>query len=153
MSVIIEAAPGIDAMVRALGLDHPDRWDAFSAGDPVNRTPRGFVRRFRWPEPDGDLFYFKLYRLARPWKKLRSAFRRDPAEREYDNLAWLRARGLPAVQPVARGCRRTARVVRSCFLVTRGEPGLESLQALLPIAVAPRRGIAPLARLVRGMHD
>jgi hypothetical protein len=153
VSVTIEAAPGIDAMIRDLGLDHPDRWRSFGAGDLVNRTSRGFVRRFCWPAGDGGVFYFKLYTLGRPWKKLVSVFRRDPARREYDNLAWLRAHGFPAVEPVAWGARRTARVVRSCFVVTRGEPDTETLDVLARASADRRRWIVPLARLLRGLHD
>lgn len=153
VSVTFEAASGFDVMIRDLGLDQPDGWDAFGAGEVVNRTPRGLVRRFCWPAGDGGLFYIKLYTLGRLWKRLRSIFRRDPARREFDNLAWLRARGFPAVEPVAWGCRRTARVVRSCFVVTRGEPAAETLEDLAPVSADRRRWIVPLARLVRGLHD
>jgi hypothetical protein len=111
------------------------------------------VRRVRWPDPGGDLFYFKLYRPARASKKIQSAFRKDPARREHANLSFLRARGLPAVVPVAWGCRRRFGIVAACFLVTRDEPGFENLRMLLPVAAEPRRWVVPLARLVRRMHD
>jgi hypothetical protein len=153
VSVTIEAATGLEAMIRDLGLDHPDGWGSFGAGDLVNRTSRGFVRRFRWKTGDGGVFYFKLYTLGRPSKKLWSIFRRDPARREFDNLAWLRAHGFPAVEPVAWGARRTARVVRSCFVVTRSEPDVETLEVVASVSADRRRWIVPLARLVRSLHD
>jgi hypothetical protein len=160
MGTTIDAAPGADAMIRELGLDHPGMWEAFAAGEKVNATNRGFVRRFSWPRTDGPAYYFKLYRLRRPWKVIRSAFRRDPARRERDNLAWLRAHGFSAVEPVASGCRRVARIVRECFIVTRAEPGLETLRALVAEArasatprAALREATKSLGGLVRDLHD
>ena len=160
MGTTIDAAPGADAMILALGLDHPGAWATFAAGENVNATSRGFVRRFSWPRADGTAYYFKLYRLRRPWKVIRSAFRKDPARRERDNLAWLRAHGFSAVEPVASGCRRVARIVRECFIVTRAEPGLETLRVLVAEARAsatPRTALREAAKalggLVRNLHD
>ena len=160
MGTTIDAAPGADAMIRALGLDHPGAWGTFAAGEKVNATGRGFVRRFRWPTADGPHYYFKLYRLSRPWKVIRSAFRKDPARRERDNLAWLRAHGFPAVEPVAWGCRRVARIVRECFIVTRAETGLETLRALVAearVSATPRTALREAAKalggVVRNLHD
>ena len=153
MGVTIEATCGADAMVRALGLDHPDRWGSFAAGGVVKESARGFVRKFRWPEPDGQVFYFKLYSPGRRWKQFRSAFRKDPATREIENLQWLRQHGFPAVLPIAWGCKRTAGVVRSSFLVTRGEAGIGWLDAAAWELRRRRDLIAELGRLVRRMHD
>jgi Lipopolysaccharide kinase (Kdo/WaaP) family len=163
MSTRIEAAHGADTMIRALGLDRSESWETFAAGERVNESSRGFVRRFHWPEGSPDVYYFKLYRQRtpwKPWKALWSAFERDPARREQDNLEWLRTRGFAAVAPVAWGCRRAVRIVRECFLVTRGETSLERLDSVLAAAAKNRRDPARLrealravARLVRRVHD
>jgi tRNA A-37 threonylcarbamoyl transferase component Bud32 len=151
MSVRIEAEQPYDAMLRALGLDHPDGWKSFAAGQLVNSSSRGFVRKFTWPA-DGNVYFFKLYRPGRTSKRIKSAFKRNPARREAANLEWLRERGFPAVKPVAWGCRRITAFVDGCFLVTRGEPGFESLSSA--IAAAPARvWVAPLGRLVRRLHE
>jgi hypothetical protein len=153
LGVNIEAVGDADEMLRALRLDHPDGWESFEQGELINRTGRGFVRRFRWPARDGDLFYFKLYRLSRRSKRLLSIFRKDWACREAANLAWLRANAIPAVEPVAWGVSRSFRVVRCAFIVTRAETSLEGISKFVPVDRERRPWIGSLGRFVRRMHD
>jgi len=65
---------------------------------------------------------------------------------EYRALNAMRALGIPAVRPVAYGCRRMAHYLAACFLVTEEVPGARNLTAF---AVDAAEGRASLSRAQR----
>jgi tRNA A-37 threonylcarbamoyl transferase component Bud32 len=149
-------------MVRGLGLDDPRRARHFERGELVLDSGVSRVLRFRWPDEDGDLFYFKVYRYYRPRRMFTFTYRKSRTRTEFESLSHLRQAGIPAVEPVAYGSHRVARVIRSCFLITRGVEDSIDLARYLPAFFSrPRtpewqriknQAIRDLAGMVRRMH-
>lgn len=163
MGVKLVVASGYEDLVRRLGLLDPRKAGGFARGELVTDSGSSRVFRFREPDPEGPLFYFKVYRYYRLRPLVTFTYRKSRARTEYESLAHLRSHGLPAVEPVAFGSHRVARVIRSCFLITRGAEGAVDLDAFLPAFFArPRdaawrasrdRALSTLAGLVRRMHE
>lgn len=142
----------VDAEVRsALGellrADDPDLWP------PMREVKSSRVRRILRGDlhgPDGQSVgvHVKLFRAVRLSDRARDAIVGSRAVAEFHNLLEARARGLPAVRPLAAGSFRGSYGSRS-FLVTET---IENVEALPPGPLP-----APVARnvgdLLRRAHD
>lgn len=106
--------------------------------------------------------YVKRYRYRR-WGvrlagMLRGTFFGTPRARfEYEFLSEMRRRGVPAIRPMAHGCRRKLGFVTACFLISESVIGAESLDTFMADHrenVSIRRRITILlAQVIRRMHD
>lgn len=156
MSVHLEVAPGYEELVRGLGLDDPRCAPAFDRGEVISTSHDTRVLRFRAQEA-GPLFYFKVYRYHELRRLFTFTYRRSRTRTEYEALQYLRANGLPGIEPVAYGSHRVLRVIRSCFLITRAVDGSRDLDHALPDwergGPERARALNPCADLVRRMHD
>jgi len=108
----------------------------------------------------GTRAYFKQSQLAGK-TRLRYALKRGllrstlPRLAEYENLAWLRAHGFHAPEPLAAGVSWRGGLPRFQFLFTRAVGGAETLAEILAAGVGrpDRPGILDLlAREVARMH-
>ena len=102
--------------------------------------------------PDGTPgFYLKRYFFPTWTKRLRSALRgtffgMHRGQAEYRTLNTMRALGIPAVRPVAYGCRRIAHFLSACFLITEEVPDAPNLTAFALDVVAGRTSLPAGAR-------
>ncbi|MCH8148020.1 MAG: SCP2 sterol-binding domain-containing protein [Planctomycetes bacterium] len=109
--------------------------------------------------------YIKRYRYRGLTARLKGMFRgtlfgKSRARFEYDVLAEMRRRGIPAVRPIAYGERRSGGFLKACFLITEGLTRAPSLDVLSARPVSDplqgpherRRLIEVLARDLRNMH-
>ncbi|MCH9001936.1 MAG: hypothetical protein IIC02_05120 [Planctomycetes bacterium] len=79
--------------------------------------------------------YIKRYRYRGVMARLKGMFRgtllgKSRARFEYDVLAEMRRRGVPAVRPIAYGEKRSRGFLKACFLITEGVTGATSLDVL-----------------------
>ncbi|MCC6671040.1 MAG: hypothetical protein IT458_08265 [Planctomycetes bacterium] len=131
----------------ALAHGDPSTWPGFTTvkHSTVRTTLRGALH-----DPAGHplAVHVKLYRAVRLSDRARDALGGARAAREFANLRAARARGLPAVRPLAHGVARGSFGSRS-FLVTATVP--ESL----PLARGPLRQAqaACAGSLLRTLHD
>lgn len=105
-------------------------------------------------------FVLKEYRYP-PLARLYTWLLPSKAEREFAGLAQCRDWGVPSVEPVACGARRTASgMVQSCFVLTRHEDGTVPLRSWLKAghtAAAPGREqlaalLTEVGRHLRTLH-
>lgn len=109
--------------------------------------------------------YIKRYRYRGVMARLKGMFRgtllgKSRARFEYDVLAEMRRRGIPAVRPIAYGEKRSRGFLKACFLITDGLTTAVSLDVLsarpacdlLDDPHERRRLIELLARDLRNMH-
>lgn len=163
MATRVRTAPGYDDLVSRLGLDDPRRAPAFDRGEVVSASATSTVRRFL-DDATGRRFYLKVYRypLRRPRRLFTFTYRRSRTRTEWESLLHLRAHDVPVVEPVAYGSHRVARVMRSCFLLTResegavdGDTWLEEFHGRVRDDAwreRRRQVLADSADLVRRMH-
>lgn len=152
--------------LRAVGLARMSEILAYTGGRVVawsRTTDTTFVPS----GTDGSGFFLKRY-LFPTWRsRWRGALRgtfvgRHRAEVEARLIREMRELGLPAVRPVAVGCRRVGHFVTASVLITEAVPGAMNLtQAVLELAagricfspLARRRTIAALANYVADLHS
>jgi len=155
VGIRVRIANGNEALVRRLGLDDPRQAPSFKRGVVVSESATSEVRRFV-DEEEGGGYFLKVYRYPwhRPRRLITFTYRRSRTRTEWESLLYLRAHGLPAVQPVAYGSHRVARVVRSCYLLTKeteeavdGDTWLSA-----PRARPPSQYLDGFADLIRAMH-
>ena len=109
--------------------------------------------------------YIKRYRYRGAMARLKGMFRgtllgKSRARFEYDVLAAMRRRGVPAVRPIAYGEQRSRGFLKACFLITEGLTSATSLDVLSARAMPGslhdpherRRFVEMLARDLRNMH-
>lgn len=152
------AAAGLDSVETALG-----RTDGEVAA--WSRTTD--TVRIGGQEGGAVGFYLKRYHYHRLSTRLRSAFRGTlfgphRAQAEARLLQQLCRIGLPAVRPVAYGCRRRGGLVCASFLITEEVPGARNLTCLARDLQTSRAAISPdqrramivaLARQMAHMHE
>ncbi len=117
--------------------------------------------------PDGAPgFFVKRYYYPRWKNRFRGAFRgtlfgAHRALAEYNTLRAMQNAGIPTVRPVAVGCRRVARLITGCFLITEEVPESTNLttyaQRCTEAGTAPSldergRALRTLARQVALLH-
>lgn len=114
----------------------------------------------------GPGFFLKRYAYPSWHKRWRGALRgtllgAHRGKAEYDLLSEMRALGIPAVRPVAYGCRREAGFAAACFLVTEAVPGACNLTTFASdvrdgrrhlSAVQRRQMLEHLARAIARLH-
>lgn len=100
-------------------------------------------------QPANASFVLKEYHYP-PLARLYTWLLPSKAEREFQGLAQCRAWGVPTVEPVACGARRSpAGMVESCFVLTRFEDGVIPLRSWLKAGhVHSETGRAQLAGLL-----
>jgi hypothetical protein len=158
----LRISPGYEELVRSLGLEDPALAPTVERGEVVTDSGSSRVQRFR-EHPEGPSYYFKVYRYYRLRPMITFFPRRSRARSEYEALVYLRAHGLPGAEPVAWGsCRLLFRLIRSCFVITRGIEGSQDLDVFLESFhreerdagwwALRRRGLGDLADLVSRMH-
>jgi tRNA A-37 threonylcarbamoyl transferase component Bud32 len=139
-----------------------------TAGEIVARSGSSEVRRLCLADGARPVtLYLKKYWVNRPAQLWSGMFRgtffgRSKARREFENLAWLQARGLDAPGPVAFGEARRAHWLERSFLISEGIPAPLPLdrfiREVLPAwpAGAARRGrdelVRRLADYTRRLH-
>lgn len=89
-------------------------------------------------------FYVKRYYYPGWRKRLRGTLRGTflgphRGQAEFRLLNEMRFLGLPAVRPVAHGCRRTGHFVTACFLITEEVPGACNLTTFARDTLSGRR--------------
>lgn len=109
--------------------------------------------------------YVKRYRYRGLAARLKGLFRgtlfgKSRARFEFEFLAEMRRRGIPAVRPIAFGEKRSAGLLKACFLITEGQTDAPSLDSLAPGPMGSilhdrldrARLIEALARVLGNMH-
>lgn len=112
------------------------------------------------------VIFLKRFAYPRASQRLKQAFRgtlfgSSRPRFEFRFLTEMRRRGLPAVRPIAFGEHRRRGFLHAAFLITEGEPDVQSLDALATrdhrngrVSVEEKRSLtANLARSIRSMHD
>lgn len=131
-------------LAELLGLGDPASWKGF---EPIkSSTVRTVLRGVLSGQPPVPA-HVKLYRAVRLSDRARDAVWGSRAARELRNLLAARARGLPAVEPLAAGVLRGSAGARS-FLVTASVEGAPLPRGPLPEEVARAAG-----ELLRAAHD
>lgn len=161
----IQIDPAYADRLRAVGLDRVDRilnWTegricAWSRSTDTMHIPAG----------DGlPGFYLKRYRFLDWNRRIRCTFRgsffgEPRAAAEYRLLRQMRQLGIPAVRPIAVGCRRRLQFVVGSFLITEEVPDAQNLTSFarslatgrVALGVAARRAfVGRLARQIAEIH-
>lgn len=124
MGTRLVIARGNEALVERLGLSDPRSVPHMQLGETLSEGPARHLQRI---ERDGEVLYLKVYRY--PWRRARRlvtfTYRPSRTRTEFEALAYLREHGLPAVEPLVYGSHRFGRIMRSCFLLTRGADGID----------------------------
>ncbi len=121
-------------MLKRAGLDSAARVLALQAADTaaLSRSSDTFPVELTDDDGEARCVFVKRYRYDRWSQRLRLAFRGTllgvgRARAEFDFLSEMRRRGVSAVCPLVTGELRMLGFVRGAFLITRGEPGVASL--------------------------
>lgn len=123
--------PAYQQTLARCGLDQVDKVLRRTDGDVVawSRTTDSVYIA----PPDGGVgFYIKRYTYPTWKKRLRGTFRGTffgvhRGKKEHRALLLMRALGIPAVRPVAYGCRRVGNFLSASFLITEEVPGAPNL--------------------------
>jgi len=96
-------------------------------------------------------FYLKRYYYPRWRNRVRGTFRGTffglhRGESEFRALCRMRALGIPAVRPVAYGCRRLGHFVTACFLITEEVPQAANLTSFANDVATGRRTVSGAQR-------
>ena len=150
-------APDAAALFGPSGPDL-EGWVATGSAVVVKSNPARTVYRVELP---GGVVYAKHCRVTTPRAWGREVIRVPKARLEFDNAVTLRARGVPAVEPLAWGCRDSLWPGES-FLVTRAQPGVPFIQFLehdlAALTAGEQRAVrrqlaVALAHLFARLHD
>lgn len=171
MSNLWRVDPALETALMDAGISSPSRLIAL--GHRLSDHEDGTATR--WTSRRGPLtltiqgepraFFLKTYRYP-TWKKSKgllgrgTVYGRAPELVEFDNLLWLRDRGIPAVRPVAAAATRTRGMLTGQALLTEIVPRARDLAAWItdparPLqrdAVLQRRCLAQVASVVAAMH-
>jgi hypothetical protein len=151
MTARLELAPAAAPLLASLGLDRYEALLELEGGERHSQN-RPWRLLHRVPLGDGAHGWLKRYRFPRP--SLRFGLFASPLRREWRNLRWLAARGLPVAEPLAFGERRNGLALRDTLLLTREVAGARDLRALLAAGRPPdpRGLIHALADATAAMH-
>lgn len=138
-------APPVRAGLAALlERGDPSTWPGF---EPIKSSTVRTVLRGVLPGERTPAVHLKIYRAVRLSDRARDAAWGSRAAREMRHLLAARARGLPAIEPLATGVLRGSAGSRS-FLLTRTAEGEPLPRGPLPQDVARAAG-----ELLRRVHD
>jgi hypothetical protein len=156
------------AWIRDQGWASVSRILAYKVDDAVAVSRDSETFPFQPTPGDGTpaLIFVKRYRYRGFGRQLKQTgrgtfFGTDRARFEYNFLSAMHRRGVPTVRPIAHGNQTKRKMLRACFLITEGRPGVVSLDhdaiehAQEPRAQAARRRqwSHELAAYIRRMHE